>query len=114
MVYRQFLLRGAKFGVEEFDGDALGLQRFQDRVYDFSLVVQANTAVTEAAICGYIFAVLFTRKIKFVLYGCLGTHAMFGQSRSHAFEEGTRACFPGLAIRENHIAHHTAAARHIG
>src|SRR5258708_26721656 len=114
MAYREFLLRGAKLRVEQFYGDALNLQCFQDRVYDFRFVVQSNTAVTQAMIGRYIFAVLCTREIEFVLYSCFRTHPLLVQARNHSFEEGSWTCLPGFAIRENHVTHHAAAAWHVG
>ena len=55
-----------------------------------------------------------TREIKFVFDSSFGAHTVFREPRDHAFEEGARAGFPGLAVGQNHVAHHAGAAGNIG
>src|SRR5579863_8950636 len=100
--------------MEEFDGNAFFFQRGQNGIYHLCLVIQPTTTVTEAIISRNEGVVLLTSEIKFMLNGGFRTHSVFCKSGNHAFEKGTRTCFPGHAVGANHIAKHTASMWDVG
>src|SRR5579875_771026 len=71
MVNGKLLLRRAKLGVEEFNGDAPGFQRGQDGIDHLGLLIQPDAAVAEAGIGWHELPVLFAGQIKLVLDGGL-------------------------------------------
>src|SRR5260370_2039768 len=96
--------------MEEFDGNSLRFEGFEDGIDVFNLIVRANTAVTETIVRWNVASLLFTRKIELVLDRRFSAHAMVCQSLDHSFEESTWAGFPGRTIIEDHVTHHTSTA----
>src|SRR6266567_707150 len=100
--------------MDQFNGKAFELQSCQDGIDDLGLLIQADAAVAKAVICGNICAARVTGEVEFVLNCGLCMHTMYGEAGDHAFEEGTRAGLPGLAVQANHVAHHAAGVWYIG
>src|SRR5436853_4721085 len=100
--------------MEEFDRNALRFEGFKDGIGYFSLIVKTDTAVTETIVRWDVVSMLFTSEIELVLDRGFSAHCMICQALHHSFEKSARTCFPGCAIIENHIAHHTCTAWGIG